>query len=206
MIWLYGILIVLAVLYVVGAVILFAVMVRQHWHGTGREAVFISLRMALRWPAYMWFALNLMGILKDSYFVLLLPFAAMTAVLAAMGRPWWCGCGGWELYIVSSPHYSQHLFDSWSFSHFAQGGAYYAAVRGFTLQRSRLFALVGSLVPGIVWEFAENSRWIIGAYRDSGARWYDGDTIANANGDLLSCLLGALVMCLILKTAKGSRA
>jgi hypothetical protein len=139
-------------------------------------------------------------------YLLLIPPLAMVAVLAAMGRPWWCGCGEYTLYTTGAAHYSQHLADSWTFSHVFHGGFFYGAFRGFLTKRSRTLAMFLTLSVEVVWEIAENTRWVIEAYRQSGDRFYKGDSIPASLGDLGACFVGALILCFIFSKAKGNEA
>ncbi len=125
---------------------------------------------------------------------LLLPPIAMVIVLTLMGRPWWCGCGGSELWTIGSRHYSQHLFDPWTFSHFFHGGFFYGLFRGFMTQTSIAWALFLVLSVEAVWEIIENTPQVIWLYRSSGDRFYMGDSIANSTSDLGACFLGALTL------------
>lgn len=139
-----------------------------------------------------------------SRWLLLLPPVLMVIVLAVMGRPWWCGCDSYAIYTTGSAHYSQHLFDSWTFSHVFHGGFFYGTFRGFMLGYSRTTAVFLSLAIEGAWEAIENTHWAIIAYRASGDRFYLGDSIWNSVGDLFACYVGALALCFILQTAKGS--
>lgn len=129
--------------------------------------------------------------------LIVLPFVVMVITLWLMGRPWWCGCGSRALWGIGEKHYSQHLFDRWTPSHFYHGGFFYAAARGFMLDKPWQLALFLAVCAGAVWEIIENTPYVIKAYRKCGDRWYQGDTILNSVGDLLACLVGASVLAAI---------
>ena len=120
----------------------------------------------------------------------------MTVYLNAQGRLWFSASGDVLLWVgdAFSNENSQQLFDPYSFSHFLHGVIFFFilkyAFRNFSLE-SRFVASV--MMEGC-WEMLENSAIIINRYRDAtAALGYNGDTIYNSYGDLLSCSIGFIV-------------
>ncbi len=120
----------------------------------------------------------------------------MTVYLNAQGRLWFSASGDVLLWVgdAFSNENSQQLLDPYSFSHFLHGVIFFFilkyAFRNFSLE-SRFVASV--MMEGC-WEMLENSAIIINRYRDAtAALGYNGDTIYNSYGDLLSCSIGFIV-------------
>ena len=120
----------------------------------------------------------------------------MTVYLNAQGRLWFSASGDVLLWVgdAFSNENSQQLFDPYSFSHFLHGVIFFFILkytfRNFSLE-SRFVASV--MMEGC-WEMLENSAIIINRYRDAtAALGYNGDTIYNSYGDLLSCSIGFIV-------------
>lgn len=126
----------------------------------------------------------------------LLMAATLAAVLASLGRVWWCGCGSavpwaWD---VNSQHNSQHLCDPYFFSHLQHGLLLFllllpvASVAG---PRWRWFA---ALLIEAGWEVLENTPLVIERYRAGTISLdYYGDSIANSLSDLTACAAGYLL-------------
>jgi hypothetical protein len=119
--------------------------------------------------------------------------AIQAALLLAMGRPPICTCGAvkfWEGDVLSA-EMSQHLFDWYTFSHIVHGFLFYLLLR-FTFPKlpfgSRLLTAIG--IEG-AWEIAENTPWVIAAYRQQAlAQGYVGDSVINSLFDTLSMIAG----------------
>jgi Protein of unknown function (DUF2585) len=109
------------------------------------------------------------------------------------GRPWWCACGQPALWVgdTGSEHNSQHLFDPYSFTHVLHGLIYFWLFT-WLLPRWRLaWRLTLAVGLAAAWELVENSPTVIERYRAATvSAGYQGDTIANSLGDILSCVLG----------------
>ena len=111
----------------------------------------------------------------------------MTVYLNAQGRLWFSASGDVLLWVgdAFSNENSQQLLDPYSFSHFLHGVIFFFILkytfRNFSLE-SRFVASV--MMEGC-WEMLENSAIIINRY--------NGDTIYNSYGDLLSCSIGFIV-------------
>lgn len=120
----------------------------------------------------------------------------MTVYLYIQGRLWFSASGDVLLWVgdAFSSENSQQLMDPYSFSHFLHGVIFFFVLKyafgNFSLE-SRFAASV--MMEGC-WEMLENSAIIINRYRDAtAALGYNGDTIYNSYGDLLSCSIGFIV-------------
>ena len=127
-----------------------------------------------------------------NFLFLPVPFVAMVLVLRLMGRPWWCECGSWKIYATGHRHYSQHLVDPWTFTHYGHGIFFFGTFHGFMPGYGWATAALLSLSAEAVWEVLENTPWVVKAYRRCGDRFYYGDSVANSLGDLAACLCGIL--------------
>ncbi|HSA81792.1 MAG TPA: DUF2585 domain-containing protein [Geminicoccaceae bacterium] len=122
--------------------------------------------------------------------------ALLASVLLTMGRVPWCECGYVKLWhgVVKSAENSQHLTDWYSFSHVVHGLGLYG-----------IFWLVGRRWPlglrltlatavEVLWEIVENTDFVISRYREATiALDYYGDSVINAEGDVLAFILGFLL-------------
>ncbi|MBC8107353.1 MAG: DUF2585 family protein [Anaerolineae bacterium] len=127
----------------------------------------------------------------------IMTIAAMLALaiiyLRWQGRVWWCQQGDWSpiSFVVNSPHNSQHVFDAYSLSHMLHGLLFYGF---FWLFRKRMpfrWRLVAATAVEIGWELLENSPIIINRYRTATmSLGYEGDSIINSLGDMVSYLIG----------------
>ncbi|MGC6444665.1 MAG: DUF2585 family protein [Rubripirellula sp.] len=122
---------------------------------------------------------------------------AMIFALSALDRNWWCPLGDplpWSLDVWSS-HNSQHLFDAYSLTHI-QHGIGIVLMLGL-ISKGQLSFPVRARVTAVieaVWEFLENTPFIINRYREATISLdYYGDSIANSFSDYLMCLLGLFV-------------
>jgi hypothetical protein len=131
------------------------------------------------------------------------PWLAIIPVLAVaafqlryQGRLWWCACGQPNLWAgdTKSSHNSQHVFDPYSLTHVLHGVIFYGLLT-WGLPRMSLawrLALAVSLEAG--WEVFENTELVIQRYRTATlALGYQGDTVANSLGDVVSCAIGFLL-------------
>jgi hypothetical protein len=113
--------------------------------------------------------------------------------LRVQGRSWWCACGRpspWSS-DARGPHNSQHLLDPYSLTHVLHG-VLLCGLLAWTVPRLRpAWRLVLALGIEALWEVFENSNFVINRYRAATmALGYQGDTIANSLGDILSCGIG----------------
>ncbi len=114
-------------------------------------------------------------------------------VLRAMGRVWICSCGTVRLWVgdIWSPELSQQVFDWYTASHIVHGILFYGVLR-LLLPRAPVLARL-AIAVGIeaAWEIAENSPWVIEAYRKQAlAAGYTGDSILNSLMDNVSMMTG----------------
>ncbi|HZQ01560.1 MAG TPA: DUF2585 family protein [Reyranella sp.] len=113
--------------------------------------------------------------------------------LRYMGRVWICSCGTVRLWVgdIWSDELSQQIFDWYTFSHIVHGILFYGLLR---LAAPRIpVPLRLALAVGIeaTWEIAENSPWVIEAYRKQAlAAGYTGDSILNSTMDTVSMMTG----------------
>jgi len=119
--------------------------------------------------------------------------AIQAAVLLAMGRPPICTCGTvkfWEGDVLSS-EMSQHLFDWYTYSHIVHGLLFYAALRLVFPKLPVLPRLLIAMGIEVGWEIAENTPWVIEAYRKQAlAQGYVGDSTINSLFDTFSMMAG----------------
>ena len=118
---------------------------------------------------------------------------AQALVLHAMGRVWICSCGTIRLWVgdIWSPELSQQLFDWYPASHSVHGILFYGLLR-LALPRAPVLARL-AIAVGIeaTWEIAENSPWVIEAYRKQAlAAGYAGDSILNSLSDNVAMMTG----------------
>ena len=120
-------------------------------------------------------------------------FAAILAILFAMGRPPICACGTVKFWqgVVQSPENSQMITDWYSASHLIHGLLFYFFAH-ILWRRWRLFgglptrwALPIAVAFEGFWEVLENSPVIINRYREVTVSWgYSGDSIVNSMSDI----------------------
>jgi hypothetical protein len=131
-----------------------------------------------------------------SWVVMAVILAGAVIQLHCQGRAGWCSCGRLSPWAgdIWSLHCSQHLFDPYSFTHVLHGLVLYGLL-AVTCPRMPLawrFCLAISLEAG--WEVFENCDFTIERYRAMTiALDYQGDSIANSVGDILSCGVGFLL-------------
>lgn len=109
------------------------------------------------------------------------------------GRVWWCEQGDWwPISIkVDSPHNSQHILDPYSFSHVLHGVLFFGFFWLFRARMSFQWRLVAATAVELAWEMMENSPFVIERYRTATmAVGYEGDSIVNSLGDVLSFVAG----------------
>lgn len=115
------------------------------------------------------------------------------AVLFALGQPGICECGyikAWEGVVLSSGT-SQHLSDWYTFSHIIHGFLFYAILWRLFPRMPLWSRLLLAMGAEIAWEIAENTPWVINAYREQAlAQGYAGDSVLNSVMDTLFMALG----------------
>ena len=118
--------------------------------------------------------------------------ALLMIVLLLMGRPPWCECGYVKLWHgdVMSSENSQHIADWYTFTHVIHGFGLYGILwligRRWSLELRFLLALLIE----VGWEIFENTEFVIERYRDTVARGYYGDSVINAEVDVLAFIVG----------------
>lgn len=89
---------------------------------------------------------------------------------------------------------SQHLFDPYSLDHFSFGILQYMLIPPFYWRRKgekkSCYWFWINFVLHTIWEFFENTPWIISTFRSNGYCDYIGDSIANSFGDMIAFLIG----------------
>ena len=127
------------------------------------------------------------------------PMLALVAVLLltvwqlrTQGRIWFCECGQLRFWTseADGPHTSQHLTDPYSFSHVQHGLLLFLLVAALFGRWKWPWQLGLVLTLECGWEIFENTSWVIDRYRMTAALGYNGDSILNSMGDVLSCLVG----------------
>lgn len=119
-----------------------------------------------------------------------------TLVLYLLGQPFICTCGTVKLWIsnVLSSDMSQHLFDWYTFSHIIHGFIFYWLLRLLFPRLSFSTRLLLAMGLEIGWEIAENTPYVINAYREQAlAQGYVGDSIINSVMDTFSMIVGFLL-------------
>lgn len=114
-------------------------------------------------------------------------------MLRAMGRLWICSCGTASLWVgdIWSSELSQQLFDWYTFSHIVHGILFYGPLRLLAPRAPVLVRLAFAVGIEVTWEIAENSPWVIDAYRKQAlAAGYTGDSILNSLSDTVSMMTG----------------
>ncbi|MSR78943.1 MAG: DUF2585 family protein [Candidatus Taylorbacteria bacterium] len=114
-------------------------------------------------------------------------------VLYFLGQPFISASGQIKLWVsaVLSPEMSQQLFDWYTFSHIIHGFIFYGVLRLLFPRMSFGTRLLIAMGIEIGWEIAENTPWVINAYREQAlAQGYAGDSILNSVLDTVSMMLG----------------
>lgn len=131
------------------------------------------------------------------------PCVAALALLALVvvelrwqGRVCWCSCGQPVLWWgdIHSGHCSQHFLDPYSFTHISHGLVFYGALVWLLPRLLFPWRLWLAVAVEALWEVLENTEFVIQRYRNATAAFgYEGDSIANSLGDILSCAVGVLL-------------
>ena len=119
--------------------------------------------------------------------------ALQALVLHLMGRVWICSCGSVRVWVgdIWSSELSQQLFDWYTPSHIVHGILFYGLLRLVLPRAPVLVRLAIAVGLEASWEIAENSPWVIEAYRKQAlAAGYAGDSILNSLSDTLAMMSG----------------
>jgi hypothetical protein len=114
-------------------------------------------------------------------------------VLHLMGRVWICSCGTVRVWVgdIWSSELSQQLFDWYTPSHIVHGILFYGLLRLVLPRAPVLVRLAMAVGIEVSWEIAENSPWVIEAYRKQAlAAGYTGDSILNSLLDTVAMMTG----------------
>ncbi len=133
------------------------------------------------------------GMSRSFYAIASALFAVQAGVLYFLGQPIISASGHVKLWVseVLSPEMSQQLFDWYTFSHIIHGFLFYALLRWLFPRMPVAVRLLFAMGIEIAWEIAENTPWVINAYREQAlAQGYAGDSIINSLFDTLSMALG----------------
>jgi len=122
--------------------------------------------------------------------------AVQALVLHLMGRVWICSCGTVRFWVgdIWSAELSQQMFDWYTPSHVVHGILFYGLLH-LLLPRAPVLVrlLIAAGIEG-AWEIAENSPWVIDAYRKQAlAAGYTGDSILNSLLDMVAMMTGFAV-------------
>ena len=122
--------------------------------------------------------------------------AASVYQLRAQGRLWFCACGyllPWSSDAWSADN-SQHLFDPYSFTHVLHGFIFWWLLAWILPRASVAWRFCLTISLEALWEVVENTDFVIRHYRETTqALGYQGDTVVNVLGDILTCGFGFLL-------------
>ena len=140
---------------------------------------------------------------KDSKARYFLPAVLILAVLALalfqlrnQGRTWWCACQQYFPWAgdIWSAHNSQHLFDPYAFTHILHGFAFCWLLALCIPRLSVIWRLALATLLEAAWEVFENTEFVIQRYREeTAALGYNGDSVFNSFGDILTCIVGFMI-------------
>lgn len=125
--------------------------------------------------------------------VVLAIMVVQALVLHLMGRVWICSCGTVRLWVgdMASAELSQQMFDWYTASHIVHGILFYGLLRLLLPRLPGPLRLVIAVGLEVAWEIAENSPWVIEAYRQQAmAAGYVGDSILNSLLDTVAMMTG----------------
>lgn len=116
--------------------------------------------------------------------------------LRNQGRSWWCSCHQYFPWAgdIWSSHNSQHLFDPYSFTHVLHGFAFCWLLTLAIPRISVPWRLALATLLEAAWEVFENTEFVIQRYREeTAALGYNGDSVFNSFGDILTCIAGFMI-------------
>jgi Protein of unknown function (DUF2585) len=122
--------------------------------------------------------------------------AVQALALHLMGRVWICSCGTVRFWVgdIWSSELSQQLFDWYTPSHVVHGILFYGLLRLVLPRAPALVWLAVAVGIEAAWEIAENSPWVIEAYRQQAlAAGYTGDSILNSLSDTVAMMTGFML-------------
>lgn len=122
--------------------------------------------------------------------------AVAVCQLHRQGRMWLCSYGRFRLWVSDtwSPENSQQFLDPYSFTHLLHGFIICGLLAWIIPRVPAIWRLCFAVSFEALWEVAENTDYIIERYRGvTAAIGYQGDTILNSLGDILSFGVGFMV-------------
>ena len=125
--------------------------------------------------------------------VIALLLATQATTLYLFGQPLICACGYVTLFVtdVWSAQMSQQIADWYTFSHIIHGFIFYFVLWLIAPRLPVHWRLAIAVGIEATWEIAENTPWVIEAYRRQAlAQGYVGDSILNSLMDNVSMMLG----------------
>jgi hypothetical protein len=130
---------------------------------------------------------------RAAWGVVLALMAAQALVLHLLGRVWICACGTIRFWVgdIHSSELSQQIFDWYTPSHIIHGMIFYGVLHLLLPRTPVLARLTIAVGIEVAWEIAENSPWVIEAYRKQAlAAGYTGDSILNSVLDTVAMMSG----------------
>lgn len=113
----------------------------------------------------------------------------LTKINKFLGRPIWHETINIIDYNLDAPGTSKQILDIYSFSHITHGILFYFVFKYLKIPIIQAFGL--SIILEIILEIFENTPYIINKYRERPEYVnYQGDSIVNMIGDLLSMIIG----------------
>ncbi len=119
--------------------------------------------------------------------------ALQAVVLHVLGRVWICSCGTIRFWVgdIHSAELSQQIFDWYTPSHVIHGMIFYGLLHLWLPRTPVLARLAMAVGLEAAWEIAENSPFVIEAYRKQAlAAGYVGDSILNSLLDTVAMMTG----------------
>jgi hypothetical protein len=113
----------------------------------------------------------------------------ITKINNFLGRPIWHEPINIIDYNLDASGTSKQILDIYSLSHITHGILFYFSFKYLKIPIKRAFIL--AIILEIIWEIFENTPYIINKYRERPEYInYQGDSIVNMIGDLLSMIVG----------------
>ena len=101
----------------------------------------------------------------------------------------------WPLYTTAwySPLVSEYMFDPYSLTHILHGIIFHLILSNII--QSSLAGFLITMTVELVWELVENCEPMIRRFRENSGTSgeYNGDSVQNIAGDLLSCAVGHIL-------------
>jgi hypothetical protein len=130
---------------------------------------------------------------RTAWGVVLGLMAVQALVLHLLGRVWLCTCGTIRFWVgdIHSSELSQQILDWYTPSHIIHGMIFYGVLHLLLPRTPVLARLAVAVGIEVAWEIAENSPWVIEAYRKQAlAAGYTGDSILNSVLDTVAMMTG----------------